>query len=129
MSPVRRARTIGSAVPERRRTPPNQIVGRVFDALPRDAVAAFTGRDIPVPGYVIHLPATSADLAEAVELAYALVRSLSFLPELDVGETTVSEEDAQHVRHRVCCDRLLPGRRRCALRDAHDGPCDTEFPS
>jgi hypothetical protein len=99
----------------------------VFDGLPRDAVAAFTGQHIPVPRYVIHLPATSADLAGAVELAYALVRSLSFLPELDAGEATVSEEDAQHVHHRVCCDRLLPGHRRCALRAEHDGPCDPEF--
>ncbi|WP_323373987.1 hypothetical protein [Plantactinospora alkalitolerans] len=100
----------------------------MFDPLPRAAVEAFTGRDTPIPRYVIHLPATSADLAGAVELAYGLARSLDFLPEIDAGETTVSEEDAEHVHHRVCCDRLLPGRRRCALRARHDGPCDTEPP-
>ncbi|MBE1489937.1 hypothetical protein [Plantactinospora soyae] len=100
----------------------------MFDALPRAAVEAIAGRDSPVPRYVIHLPASSADLAGAVELAYALVRSLDFLPEIDAGETTVSEEDAQYVHHRVCCDRLLPGRRRCALRAGHDGTCDTESP-
>jgi hypothetical protein len=127
--PVPRTRTLGSADPERRQASPNQIAGRVFDALPRAAVEAFTGRDTPAPRYVIHLPATSTDLAGAVELAYGLARSLDFLSEIDAGETTVSEEDAQHVHHRVCCDRLLPGRRRCVLRTEHDGPCDTEFPT
>ncbi|MFC6016684.1 hypothetical protein ACFP2T_10775 [Plantactinospora solaniradicis] len=129
MSPVPRTRSIGGAAPERRQTSSNQIADRVFDALPRAAVEAFTGRDAPVPRYVIHLPAASADLAGAVELAYGLARSLDFLSEIDAGETTVSEEDAQHVHHRVCCDRLLPGRRRCALRARHDGSCDTEFPA
>ncbi|MGI5216133.1 hypothetical protein [Plantactinospora sp. CA-290183] len=115
-------------VTHRRRPPPNQIVERVFTALPRAAVEAFTGRDGPAPRYVIHLPATVADLSGALDLAYALAGSLGFLSEIDAGEVTVSEEDAQHVHHRVFCDRLLPGRRRCALRADHGGPCTSASP-
>ncbi|MEN3608500.1 hypothetical protein AAH979_03055 [Plantactinospora sp. ZYX-F-223] len=76
----------------------------------------------------MHLPATSADLAGAVDLAYALARSLGFLPQIEAGEgeATVRAEDAPHVRHRVCCD--LPGGRRCALRAGHDGRCAEESP-
>jgi hypothetical protein len=95
----------------------------VFAALPRAAVAAFVGRDGEVPRFVVHLPVVTADLAGAANLASALVRSLAFLPEIDGAETTVSEEDNQGVRHRVFCDRLLPDRRRCALRHAHAGRC------
>ncbi|GAA3740637.1 hypothetical protein GCM10022225_24850 [Plantactinospora mayteni] len=80
----------------------------------------------PAPRYLIHLPATSADLAGAVDLAYALARSLGFLPEIDAGETTVCAEDAPHVRHRVCCDLLVPGGQRCGLRTDHDGDCAAE---
>lgn len=74
----------------------------------------------------LHAPATRLRVnprAGAVDLAYVLVRSLCFLREIDVGEATVSEVDAEYVRHRVCCDRLLPDRRRCALRAEHDGAC------
>ncbi|MEH1165276.1 hypothetical protein V6V47_07805 [Micromonospora sp. CPCC 205539] len=35
----------------------------------------------------------------------------------------MSEEDQQFLRHRVFCDLLLPGGRRCVLRADHDGPC------
>ncbi|MFY1671149.1 hypothetical protein ACN27G_14425 [Plantactinospora sp. WMMB334] len=118
--------TIGNPVPRWRRTPPNQIAARVFAPLPGAAVAAPVGRDAPAPRYVIHLPATSADLAGAVDLAYALVRSLGFLSEIDGGQTTVSLEDAPQVRHRVCCDRLLPGAGRCRLRAGHAEPCTAE---
>ncbi|MFI0792559.1 hypothetical protein ACH4OY_07670 [Micromonospora rubida] len=48
---------------------------------------------------------------------------VDFLADVDRAETTVSEEDAQHVRHRVFCDRLLDGRRCCPLRAHHDGEC------
>lgn len=95
----------------------------VFASLPKTAVAAFAGRDGEVPRFVVHLAVATADLAGAANLACALVRSLAFLPEIDGGETTVSEEDNQGVRHRVFCDRLLPNRRRCALRHAHAGRC------
>jgi hypothetical protein len=65
----------------------------------------------------------AADLAAAIRLARVVARSMSFLPQADPGETTVSEEDDQGVRHRVFCDLLLPGGRRCLLRADHDGPC------
>ncbi|RGC65425.1 hypothetical protein C5N14_28525 [Micromonospora sp. MW-13] len=46
------------------------------------------------------------------------------LPHADPGETTVSAEDDQNVRHRVFCDRRVPGGGgRCLLRADHDGPC------
>lgn len=73
--------------------------------------------------YVIHLPVAVDNLASARLFARAVTRSLAFLPEVDAGEATVSREDEQGVRHRVFCDRLLPGRRRCALRADHDGRC------
>lgn len=95
----------------------------VFAALPRAAVEAFAGRDGEVPRFVVHLAVVTADLSGAANLARALVRSLAFMPEIDGGETTVSEEDNQGVRHRVFCDRLLPDRRRCAMRHAHAGRC------
>ncbi|MGI5151170.1 hypothetical protein ACQEVC_33220 [Plantactinospora sp. CA-294935] len=128
MSPVRLLRTIGGPVPGKRRRPPNQIADRVLDPLPRDVASASSGRDAPAPRYVIHLPATSADLAGAVDLAYALARSLGFLSQIEAGEATVCAEDAPHVRHRVCCDLLVPGGRRCALRAGHDGRCAEESP-
>ncbi|MFI7573452.1 hypothetical protein [Micromonospora sp. NPDC049497] len=59
----------------------------------------------------------------AVRLARVVARWASVLAHTDPGETTVSAEDAQHLRHRVFCDTLLPGGRRCSLRADHDGPC------
>jgi hypothetical protein len=108
--------------------PPNQIADRVFEPLSRDAVPAPGGPDAPAARYLIHLPATSADLAGAVDLAYALARSVGFLPQIEAGEATVCAEDAPHVHHRVCCDLLVPGGRRCALRAGHDGRCAEESP-
>ncbi|MFI1194839.1 hypothetical protein ACH4T9_16485 [Micromonospora sp. NPDC020750] len=36
----------------------------------------------------------------------------------------MSPEDDQNVRHRVFCDRRMPGGGRlCLLRADHDGPC------
>ncbi|WP_405100905.1 hypothetical protein [Micromonospora sp. NBC_01412] len=69
--------------------------------------------------FVVHLPVLATDL----DAARAITRALAFLADVDRAETTVSEEDAQHVRHRVFCDRLLDGRRRCPLRAHHDGEC------
>ncbi|MEE6308247.1 hypothetical protein V1634_15570 [Plantactinospora veratri] len=123
---MRLLRTIGGPVPGRRRTPPNQIADRVLDPSPRDAAPAAGGRDGVGPRYLIRLPATSADLAGAVELAYALARSIGFLPEIEAGQATVCAADAPHVHHRVCCDRRLPGGRRCASRADHDGSCAAE---
>jgi hypothetical protein len=81
------------------------------------------------PGrFVIHLPVVTRDLSSAVRLARVVARWASVLPQTDPGETTVSAEDAQHLRHRVFCDTLLPGGRRCGLRDDHDGPCSVRLP-
>ncbi|MFG1745440.1 hypothetical protein ACGFJ4_14850 [Micromonospora chalcea] len=81
------------------------------------------GRDEDEPGYVIHLPVRVADLAAATALAGTVATSLSFLVELDAGETTVSTADDQNNRHRVFCDLLLPDRSRCPQRFEHVGPC------
>lgn len=78
---------------------------------------AVTGR------YVVHLPVVARDLPAAQRLARVLARWAQVLPRTDPGETTVSAEDAQDVRHRVFCDLPLPGGRRCLLRDGHDGVC------
>ncbi|MEU5673415.1 hypothetical protein ABZ749_24260 [Micromonospora sp. NPDC047753] len=72
---------------------------------------------------MIHLPVAVTDLAEALDLARTLARSLASMPQVDLGGTTVSAEDAQHVRHWVFCDRLMPGRRRCARQADHVGVC------
>jgi hypothetical protein len=66
--------------------------------------------------YVIHLPVVAADLTAAQRLARVVARWTVMLPQTDPGETTVSAEDNQNVRHRVFCDLLMPGRRRCMLR-------------
>ena len=73
--------------------------------------------------YVIHLPVIVNDLIAATHLAVTLGRSLRWLPHFDVGETTVTEEGDQRVHHRVFCDRLLGGGRRCPLRAGHGSPC------
>ncbi|RZU75517.1 hypothetical protein EV384_4061 [Micromonospora kangleipakensis] len=73
--------------------------------------------------YVIHLPVVANDLPAAQRLARVVGCWLLVLPQADPGETTVSAEDDQNVRHRVYCDLLMPGGRRCLLRADHDGPC------
>lgn len=73
--------------------------------------------------FVVHLPVVAADLPGALRFARVITRALGFLADVDRAETTVSEEDAQCVRHRVFCDSLLDGRRRCPRAAAHDGPC------
>ncbi|MFC7548954.1 hypothetical protein [Plantactinospora sp. GCM10030261] len=73
--------------------------------------------------YVVHLPFTAADLPAALRLARVLARCVARLSPVEPGGTTVSEEDAQHVRHWVFCDALMPGGRRCVLRYGHDGEC------
>ncbi|MEW2381090.1 hypothetical protein AB0873_03185 [Micromonospora sp. NPDC047707] len=73
--------------------------------------------------FVVHLPVLAADLAAAKRFARTITRSLGFLPDIDPAETTVSEEDAQFVRHRVFCDARLDGAGRCARPADHDGPC------
>ncbi|MGC4833959.1 hypothetical protein ACLQ3D_05630 [Micromonospora vinacea] len=72
---------------------------------------------------MIHLPVAVPDLAGALALARTLARSLASTPQVDLGGTTVSAEDAQHVRHWVFCDRIMPGRRRCAREADHVGAC------
>ncbi|SCG76623.1 hypothetical protein [Micromonospora coxensis] len=73
--------------------------------------------------YVIHLPVVAPDLPAAQRLARVAGRWLQVLPQTDPGEITVSDEDNQNVRHRVFCDLLMPGGRRCLLRADHDGTC------
>ncbi|WDZ85624.1 hypothetical protein [Micromonospora cathayae] len=73
--------------------------------------------------FVIHLPVTAVDLTAAQRVARVVARWTGVLPQTDPGETTVSYEDQQGVRHRVFCDARLPGGRRCVLRATHDGPC------
>ncbi|MEH0845314.1 hypothetical protein V6U81_23270 [Micromonospora sp. CPCC 205711] len=73
--------------------------------------------------YVVHLPVLATDLAGATRLARVVARWASLLAATDAGETTVSAEDEQSVRHRVFCDLRMPGGRRCLLRADHDGPC------
>ncbi|MFC7548970.1 hypothetical protein [Plantactinospora sp. GCM10030261] len=73
--------------------------------------------------YVVHLPFTASDLPAAVRFARVLARWVARLSQVEPGGTTVSEEDAQHVRHWVFCDARLPGGRRCVLRHGHDGDC------
>ncbi|WP_405434569.1 hypothetical protein [Micromonospora sp. NBC_00617] len=84
---------------------------------------AFTESPEPPPRHVLHLPVAVGDLAGALELARALARSLATMSQVDVGGITVSAEDAQHVRHWVFCDRIMPDRRRCARPADHDEPC------
>nr|MDT0656688.1 hypothetical protein [Micromonospora sp. DSM 115978] len=78
--------------------------------------------------WVIHLPTALTSRHAAVELVTALRASLTHLPVLDFGGTSLSEEDEQSPRTRVWCDaRMLgPGGgspTRCALPAAHPGSC------
>ncbi|MER5702536.1 hypothetical protein ABT023_11385 [Micromonospora sp. NPDC002296] len=74
--------------------------------------------------WVIHLPITAPDLLRARIFARTATRLLARLSRrVDLGEVTVSAEDDQGVRHRVFCDRLLPGGARCALPTDHAVPC------
>ncbi|MEO3773838.1 hypothetical protein [Micromonospora sp. B9E7] len=72
---------------------------------------------------MIHLPVVVADLVGALDLARTLARVLASMPQIDAGGITVSAEDAQHVRHWVFCDRVLPDRHRCARQADHDEAC------
>ncbi|MFY1685859.1 hypothetical protein ACN265_30515 [Micromonospora sp. WMMD730] len=60
-------------------------------------------------------------------LARTAARSLAFLAHVDPGETTVSIEDDQGVRHRVFCDVRLETGRRCVLRAGHETPCTSRL--
>ncbi|MFC5925262.1 hypothetical protein [Micromonospora vulcania] len=80
-------------------------------------------REDDEPGFVVHLPIRVSDLAAATALAGRVAVSLGFLPELDAGETTVSNADDQNNRHRVFCDLLLPDKSRCPQQYEHEGPC------
>ncbi|OZV77305.1 hypothetical protein CA850_24135 [Micromonospora echinospora] len=73
--------------------------------------------------FVVHLTVVADDLAAAHVLARALTRSLAFLPQLVLGETTVSEEGDPAAQQAVFCDRRLPHRRRCVLRPGHAEEC------
>ncbi|WDZ85442.1 hypothetical protein [Micromonospora cathayae] len=73
--------------------------------------------------FVVHLPVIAVDLAAALRFARSVTRAVSFLADVDRAETTVSHEDAQGVRHRVFCDRLLDGGRRCPQPARHLGGC------
>ncbi|MFC7546212.1 hypothetical protein [Plantactinospora sp. GCM10030261] len=73
--------------------------------------------------YVVHLPFTAVDLPGAVRFARVLARWAARSLPVEPGGATVSEEDAQGVRHWVFCDARMPGDRRCVLRHGHDGEC------
>nr|WP_088643162.1 hypothetical protein [Micromonospora wenchangensis] len=75
--------------------------------------------------FVVHLTVAADDLPAARLLAGAIGRSLAFLPELVLGETTVSEADVTDRQHQVFCDRRLGGRRRCVRRVDHQGGCNS----
>ncbi|MDG4806677.1 hypothetical protein O7634_07885 [Micromonospora sp. WMMD1120] len=93
------------------------------DAVRAPTPPAERARDDDEPGFVIHLPIRVPTLAAATVLAGRVAVSLGFLPELDAGETTVSNADDQNNRHRVFCDLLLPDRSRCPQGYEHDGLC------
>ena len=78
--------------------------------------------------FVIHLPVVVPDLDAARRMGRMVARSMSFLSLVDPGETTVSHEDEQGVRHRVFCDRRMPTGRRCLLAAGHDGDCSRRLP-
>ncbi|MEU7710859.1 hypothetical protein ACGF5H_20090 [Micromonospora chalcea] len=80
------------------------------------------------PRWIIHLPTTLTSQDAAADLAAALARSLGHLNAVDFGESTLSEEDAQHVRYRVWCDARLPDGGRCGQRDGHGGSCGATEP-
>ncbi|HEX7745883.1 MAG TPA: hypothetical protein VF462_11545 [Micromonosporaceae bacterium] len=65
-------------------------------------------------------------LPGALDLAAALATSLAFPPQVHIGETAVSAEGDQRLRHRVFCDRLMPDRRRCMRRAGHEGRCNPD---
>ncbi|MEU5937251.1 hypothetical protein [Micromonospora sp. NPDC047187] len=73
--------------------------------------------------YVIHLPVVATDLPAAQRLARVIGRWMLVLPMTDPGETIISEEDHQLVRHRAFCDLRMAGGRRCLPHDGHDGDC------
>ncbi|WBB82512.1 hypothetical protein O7606_22785 [Micromonospora sp. WMMD882] len=73
--------------------------------------------------FVVHLTVVAADLAAAQVLARAVGRSLGFLPQVEVGATTVSVEGDPAGQQAVFCDRRLPHRRRCVLRPGHADDC------
>ncbi|WP_091654246.1 hypothetical protein [Micromonospora pallida] len=76
--------------------------------------------------FVVHLPVVATDLAAALRFARSITRAVGFLSDIDRGETTVSAEDAQGVRHRVFCDRSYARGRRCPRPARHDGDCGAE---
>ncbi|WBB82426.1 hypothetical protein O7606_16505 [Micromonospora sp. WMMD882] len=74
--------------------------------------------------WVIHVPVVVPDLHRARLFARTATRALALLTaRVDAGEVTVSTEDDQGVRHRVFCDRRLPGGGRCGLPTDHGVPC------
>lgn len=78
--------------------------------------------------HMIHLPVAVPELADALRFAYTFTRSLALVPGIELAGVTVSAEDAQHIRHWVFCDRLIPDRLRCARRSGHQGRCDPTGP-
>ncbi|AVT29974.1 hypothetical protein C6361_11260 [Plantactinospora sp. BC1] len=91
----------------------------------RETTAAADGPATTRPRqrYVVHLTVTSADLPAAELLARTLARSLRFLPDLVLGETTVAPAGDPTLRHPVFCDRPLDGGGRCPLRAGHIDDC------
>ncbi|MEV4754684.1 hypothetical protein AB0J86_06170 [Micromonospora sp. NPDC049559] len=81
--------------------------------------------------WIIHLPTIITSKAQVFELAAALERSLAHVTDIDFGETTLSEEHRQNLRHRLHCGLWVDGdrSRRCRLPEGHPGGCDEQSPS
>ncbi|QOC93052.1 hypothetical protein [Micromonospora craniellae] len=75
------------------------------------------------PFWIIHLPTRLTTLNDATTLAIAIRESLGHLTTIDFGETTLSEEDRQFLRHRVWCDTPLDNSTRCHRPTEHHGQC------
>jgi hypothetical protein len=74
------------------------------------------------PGrHEIHLMVSVPSIEAALDLAERIAEALVFMPELSVGETTVSIEG--DLRFNVYCDRRITHNDRCKRRNRHAGPC------
>ncbi|GAB3157139.1 hypothetical protein GCM10027290_56980 [Micromonospora sonneratiae] len=100
-------------------TPPRNCINPTAAQLPTRLI----GLTDPDPRFVLHVPFHARTLGTALEMAALLADFLSFIPDVDQGETTVTHEDDQTNHHRVICDQRLPDGTRCPLHHGHLTPC------